>query len=32
MMKLIKKAFKWYFRQFEEAYKPLIDNNINPWM
>lgn len=32
MVKLIKKAFKWYFNQVCIAYKPLIDNNINPWM
>lgn len=25
MIKLIKKAFNWYCRQFEEAYGPIID-------
>lgn len=32
MIKLIKKAFNWYFRQFEEAYKPLIKLGVNPWL
>lgn len=31
MIKLIKKAFNWYCRQFEEAYGPIIDAGINPW-
>ena len=32
MMRLIKKAFNWYIKQFEEAYGPIINAGISPWM
>ena len=31
MIKLLKKAFKWYYRQFEEAYEPIINAGVNPF-
>lgn len=32
MKKLIKKAFNWYYKQFEEAYGLMISAGINPWI
>ena len=32
MIKLFKKALKWYCRQFEEAYGPIISAGVNPWV
>ena len=32
MIKLLKKAFKWYYRQFEEAYGPIINAGVNPFL
>lgn len=32
MIKLLKKAFKWYYRQFVETYKPLLDAGVNPFI
>ena len=32
MIKLVKKAVKWYYKQFEEAYGPLIAAGVNPWV
>ena len=32
MMKLIKKAFNWYVKQFEEAYGTIIKLGVNPWL
>lgn len=32
MIKLMKKAFRWYCKQFEAAYGPLIDAGVNPWI
>lgn len=32
MIKLIKKAFNWYCKQFEETYGPIIDAGVNPWV
>ena len=32
MIKLLKKAFKWYYRQIEEAYKPMLDAGVNPFL
>ena len=31
-MKMIKRFFKWYCKQFEKAYGPLINAGVNPWM
>ena len=31
-MKLIKKAFNWYVKQFEEAYGPMIEAGISPFI
>lgn len=32
MFKLLKKAFKWYYRQFEKAYGPIINAGVNPFI
>lgn len=32
MIKLIKKAFNWYYKQFEAAYGPIISAGVNPWI
>ena len=32
MIKLIKKVFNWYYRQYEAAYGPIIKAGVNPWM
>lgn len=32
MMKILKKAFKWYYKQFEEAYRPMINAGVMFWM
>lgn len=32
MIKLMKKAFNWYYKQYEKAYRPLINAGINPWI
>lgn len=31
MINLLKKAVRWYCKQFQEAYGPLIDAGLNPW-
>ena len=32
MIKLIKKAFNWYYKQFEAIYGPIISAGVNPWI
>ena len=32
MIKLIKKVFNWYYKQFEAAYGPIISAGVNPWI
>lgn len=32
MIKLIKKAFNWYYKQFEATYGPMISAGVNPWI
>jgi len=32
MIRLIKKAFNWYYRQFEATYGPMISAGVNPWI
>ena len=30
MIKVFKKAFKWYINNYYEIYKPMIDAGVNP--
>ena len=32
MIKLLKKAFNWYYKRYEAAYGPIIKAGVNPWM
>lgn len=32
MVNLLLKAWNKYCQMFEIAYKPLLENNISPWM
>lgn len=32
MIKLIKKAFNWYCKQFEAVYGPIISAGVSPWV
>ena len=32
MIRLIKKAFNWYYKQYEAAYGSMIDAGVTPWI
>lgn len=32
MIKLLKKAFNWYYKNFEKTYGPMIEAGISPWI
>lgn len=30
--KYIKRGIKWYFTKYMEFYRPMLDNNVNPFL
>ncbi len=30
VMNLLKKAFTWYYKNYYQVYKPIIDAGVNP--